>query len=209
MKKTLLASSIVLALGMNGAALANDSQYGNDAIATDSSIALQDNSNNSINTDTDINTDIDTWVKTDNSVNTETKTKTKIAAAAALGVGSAAAANGDASAHVADSFNTSTATATSTLTGAVTGVTVAGIGNVAANSGLAIGASVGIGLDEEGDAASASGTNEVHAGTFDMSNSMSNVGQSAAGVMVVSQNSGAASLVQQSVNVQANLSVGK
>jgi hypothetical protein len=35
------------------------------------------------------------------------------------------------------------------------------------------------------------------------------VGQSAAGIMVVSQNAGVASLVQQSVNVQANLGVGK
>jgi hypothetical protein len=38
---------------------------------------------------------------------------------------------------------------------------------------------------------------------------MSNVGQSAAGIMVVSQNSGISALVQQSVNVQANLAVGK
>jgi hypothetical protein len=38
---------------------------------------------------------------------------------------------------------------------------------------------------------------------------MSNVGQSAAGIMVVSQNNGMSSLVQQSVNVQANLAVGK
>ncbi len=38
---------------------------------------------------------------------------------------------------------------------------------------------------------------------------MSNVGQSAAGIMVTAQNSGIASLVQQSVNVQANLSVGR
>jgi hypothetical protein len=55
----------------------------------------------------------------------------------------------------------------------------------------------------------AGGTNSVSAGTFDLSNTMSNVGQSAAGIMVVSQNSGISSLVQQSVNVQANLAVGK
>jgi hypothetical protein len=41
-----------------------------------------------------------------------------------------------------------------------------------------------------------------------MSNAMSSVGQSAAGIMVASQNSGLSSLIQQSVNVQANLSVG-
>ena len=38
---------------------------------------------------------------------------------------------------------------------------------------------------------------------------MTTVGQSAAGIMVVSQNNGFSSLVQQSVNVQANLNVGK
>ena len=42
-----------------------------------------------------------------------------------------------------------------------------------------------------------------------MSNTMTSVGQSAAGIMVASQNSGIASLVQQSVNVQANLNVGQ
>jgi hypothetical protein len=42
-----------------------------------------------------------------------------------------------------------------------------------------------------------------------MSNAMTGVAQSAAGVMVLSMNSGISSLVQQSVNVQANLSVGR
>jgi hypothetical protein len=49
----------------------------------------------------------------------------------------------------------------------------------------------------------------VSAGTFNMSNTMTSVGQSAAGIMIASQNSGIASLVQQSVNVQSNLAVGK
>jgi hypothetical protein len=49
----------------------------------------------------------------------------------------------------------------------------------------------------------------VATGTFDMSNTMSGVGQSAAGIMVVSQNNGFSSLIQQSVNVQSNLNVGK
>jgi hypothetical protein len=41
-----------------------------------------------------------------------------------------------------------------------------------------------------------------------MSNSMSSVGQAAAGIMVTAQNSGIASLIQQGVTVQANLTVG-
>jgi hypothetical protein len=36
---------------------------------------------------------------------------------------------------------------------------------------------------------------------------MNSVGQSAAGIMLANQNSGIASMVQQSVNVQANLNV--
>jgi hypothetical protein len=38
-----------------------------------------------------------------------------------------------------------------------------------------------------------------------MANTMSSVGQSAAGIMLANQNSGISTLVQQSVNVQANI----
>jgi hypothetical protein len=41
-----------------------------------------------------------------------------------------------------------------------------------------------------------------------MSNNMSGAGQNAAGIMVISQNTGISSLVQQSVNVQSNMNVG-
>ena len=52
------------------------------------------------------------------------------------------------------------------------------------------------------------GTITVDAGTFDMSANMDATAQSAAGVLVVSNNSGSGSLVQQGVTVQANLNVG-
>lgn len=45
-------------------------------------------------------------------------------------------------------------------------------------------------------------------GSFDMSNTMSGSANAAAGIMVMAQNSGATSLIQQGVTVQANLSVG-
>ena len=48
----------------------------------------------------------------------------------------------------------------------------------------------------------------LNAGTFNMSNNMTSVGQSAAGIMAAVQNSGMNSLVQQADNVQANLAVG-
>ena len=57
----------------------------------------------------------------------------------------------------------------------------------------------------QGGTGGAGGTITVDAGTFNMSNMMTNVGQSAAGIMLASQNSGIASMVQQSVNVQANM----
>ena len=51
----------------------------------------------------------------------------------------------------------------------------------------------------------AGGTIRVTTGTFDMSNSMTRVGQSAAGIMLASQNSGMSALVQQNVTVQSNM----
>ena len=42
-----------------------------------------------------------------------------------------------------------------------------------------------------------------------MSNTMTSTAQSAAGIMVISMNSGIGALTQQSVNVQANLNVGR
>ena len=68
---------------------------------------------------------------------------------------------------------------------------------------------MGTGGAGEGGTGGAGGTNTVNAGNFDMSNTMSNVGQSAAGIMTVSQNNGFSSLVQQSVNVQSNMTVGR
>lgn len=48
------------------------------------------------------------------------------------------------------------------------------------------------------------GTIRVTTGTFDISNTMTRVGQSAAGIMLASQNTGMSALVQQNVTVQAN-----
>ena len=53
----------------------------------------------------------------------------------------------------------------------------------------------------------AGGANTVTAGTFDMSNTINGSFSNSAGITVASQNSGIAALVQQSVNVQANLAV--
>jgi hypothetical protein len=58
-----------------------------------------------------------------------------------------------------------------------------------------------------GAAGGAGGTIDTNGGTFNMSNTMTSTGAAAAGVMVVAQNSGAASLIQQGVTVQANLTV--
>jgi hypothetical protein len=59
-----------------------------------------------------------------------------------------------------------------------------------------------------GGAGGSGGTLNLNAGSFNMSNVMTSVGQSAAGIMIAAQNSGMAAMVQQSVNVQSNLSLG-
>jgi hypothetical protein len=65
-----------------------------------------------------------------------------------------------------------------------------------------------VGNGAVGGAGGAGGANSVNAGTFDMANTMTGAAQSAAGIVVMNQNSGMASLVQQAVTVQANLTVG-
>ncbi|HAT30063.1 MAG TPA: hypothetical protein DCW29_04195, partial [Janthinobacterium sp.] len=77
--------------------------------------------------------------------------------------------------------------------GGAAGTNTAGMGN----GGTGVGGTGGNG-----------GTNTVNAGTFNMSNTMTGTAQSAAGLLVISQNSGLSSLIQQNVVVQANLSVG-
>lgn len=52
------------------------------------------------------------------------------------------------------------------------------------------------------------GSITVDAGTFDMSANIDGTAQSAAGVLVIANNSGVGALVQQAVTVQANVNVG-
>ena len=66
----------------------------------------------------------------------------------------------------------------------------------------------GVGNGATGGTGGNGGTITVDAGTFDLSANMTGTAQSAAGVMVVTNNSGFGSLVQQGVTVQANLNLG-
>lgn len=66
----------------------------------------------------------------------------------------------------------------------------------------------GDGAGASGGSGGDGGSNTAHAGNFDMSNYMNGSANAAAGIMVVAQNSGASSLIQQGVTVQANLNVG-
>ncbi|MFD1069178.1 hypothetical protein ACFQ2D_04475 [Luteimonas composti] len=66
----------------------------------------------------------------------------------------------------------------------------------------------GDGNGGSGGAGGAGGVAYAHSGSFDMSNAMNGSGNAAAGIMVMAQNSGAASLIQQGITVQANLTVG-
>lgn len=66
----------------------------------------------------------------------------------------------------------------------------------------------GAGTGGQGARGGDGGVAYADAGTFDMSNRMNGSANAAAGLMVMAQNSGAASLIQQGVTVQANLTVG-
>ena len=115
--------------------------------------------------------------------------------------GSAAANNSStATSSFSNSFNSSKAIAETRLDGYVTDIRIRDIGNVANNWGDADGG--------HGGAGGSGGSVSNDAGAFNMSSNMTNVGQSAAGIMTVAQNSGFASLIQQGVTVQANLTVG-
>ena len=82
--------------------------------------------------------------------------------------------------------------------------------NIAGNGGAGgAGGTGGVGNGGLGGTGGEGGDIRVSAGTFNMSNTMAAVGQSAAGIMVATQNSGVASLIQNSVVVQANLKVGQ
>jgi hypothetical protein len=87
---------------------------------------------------------------------------------------------------------------------------VASNGGAAGDGGVGNGgaATGGAGNGGAGGSGGTGGSVVNDAGAFDMSNAMTSVGQSAAGIMSAAQNSGAASLIQQGVTVQANLTVG-
>ncbi|HEY4555448.1 MAG TPA: hypothetical protein VIG68_03305, partial [Lysobacter sp.] len=69
-------------------------------------------------------------------------------------------------------------------------------------------ATAGTGTGGSGGSGGTGGSVAVDSGSFDMSNQMNGSANAAAGLMVMGQNSGASSLIQQGVTVQANLSVG-
>ena len=110
------------------------------------------------------------------------------------GGASSSASNGDATAG-------NGASGAVGATGGAGGVGNGGDGNGGDGNG-------GVGNGATGGAGGAGGSVAVDAGAFDMSNNMTSVGQSAAGIMVAAQNSGMASVSQQGITGQANLTVG-
>src|SRR3546814_4831130 len=60
----------------------------------------------------------------------------------------------------------------------------------------------GAGTGGDGGRGGDGGTASANAGSFDMSNAMNGSSNAAAGIMMVAQNSGASSLIQQGVTVQ-------
>lgn len=254
MKKTLLASAVVVLVGATGSVWAND-RHGGDG-------PRGGGGGGEPTTAVDIS-DVHVDLLSHNNL-TENSTNKNSGDSKAIGARSVALNNGSV-ASFSNAFNKTQISAVSKLEGSVSGIGLGNIGNWVQNGSSAEGggaaggaggkgnggtasssagnssggggggygvASKGKDHDNEdggsasnsvGDTASTAsggaggaggaavagngGTNNVSAGTFNMSSNMANVGQSAAGIMVVSQNSGFASLAQQSVNVQSNLSV--
>jgi hypothetical protein len=60
-----------------------------------------------------------------------------------------------------------------------------------------------------GGAGGAGGTISVDAGVFNLSNTMSSMSNSAAGIMSAIQNSGINSMLQTAINVQSNVTLGR
>ena len=87
-------------------------------------------------------------------------------------------------------------------TGGAGGVGNGGDGNGGDGNG-------GVGNGATGGAGGSGGSVAVDAGAFDMSNNMTSVGQSAAGIMVAAQNSGMASLIQQGIMSLPTLGDGR
>lgn len=253
MKKTLLASAVVVLVGATGSVWAND-RHGGDG-------PRGGGGGGEPTTAVDIS-DVHVDLLSHNNL-TENSTNKNSGDSKAIGARSVALNNGSV-ASFSNAFNKTQIAATSTLKGSVSGIGLGNIGNWVQNGSSADGggasggaggagtggvassgaqsssgggsggndvargygrgdkgggsasndvgntsstASGGTGGSGGGAVAGAGGSNNVSAGTFNMSSNMANVGQSAAGIMVVSQNSGFASLAQQSVNVQSNLSV--
>ena len=160
------------------------------------------------------------------------------ALAASLRDGDSASANISAAIGLGIAYNDPDSSATSTESGRGSSAAGSGAsGNASASGGAsasgsssstndgssgdawAYGGYGGYGGDGHGGYADASGANGgdggdggsawADAGSFNMSNAMNGSANAAAGIMVLAQNSGAASLIQQGVTVQANLNVGQ
>ncbi|MGD7119962.1 hypothetical protein ACQCTC_25365, partial [Ralstonia pseudosolanacearum] len=140
MKKTLLATAIAMGLGVSGAAWAD---IGN--TASGAGDKTQTNTSTITNTTTTTTTDTSSRTSTRNTDNSnqnndqsQGSNRDNSGWAHAEGYGTAAANNGGTAVSTfSNSFNTSKAIAISRLDGAVSNISVSGIGNVATNTGTA------------------------------------------------------------------------
>mgnify|MGYP003577549287 FL=1 len=148
-RKTLIASAVLLGLGLTGQAFAQQTNTENGtgddilvnlAVDASNNSTNTDNSNNSDNSDnSDSSNNSDNSDHSDNSSH-EGDNRNNRGSAKAEGYGSTAANNGStATSTFSNSFNHSKAVAETKLIGSVSGVTVHDIGNVAKNWGDANG----------------------------------------------------------------------
>ena len=127
-----------------------------------------------------------------------------------LALQSASANGGSAGAGGSGAGGGLSASQSSSAGGEAASLALGGTALATANGGGSSSGSTGLGNAAGGDGGDGGdgGINANSAGSFDMSANMSAVANTAAGIIVVAQNSGFSSLIQQGVTVQANLSVG-
>jgi len=205
MKKSLLASAIVLAFGLAGQAMAHDHNNppadpsgtatvtGNGAAADNGSFAQTNALTNAFNPTKVVAMSVLTGSVSGNKV---------------IDIGNSAKTQGFAKGGSNDS------------NGGKGGASVARDGNQTAAGAGHAGTASASASSQSGNAQSGNGgnggtggtgtggtgQNVADAGTFNMSNNMTGAAQSAAGIVAMAQNSGASSLIQQQVNMQANVS---
>lgn len=210
MKKTLLASAIILAFGFAGQAMAGEDHGRNHNNNSDPGTATVGRDGTAA--------DNGAWAQTNTNTAVDSFNPTKVMAMSVLngsvsgvgvsGIGNSAQNEGMAIAKTSSNGGKGGSSSARTDSDADAGAGHARYAHASAHAHSGNAGSGAGGDGGNGGGGTAGASNVADAGSFNMSNNMSSAAQSAAGIAVIAQNSGAASLVQQNVTLQANVTAG-